>query len=90
MSLSLRPQADKEGLWKKKYSGLGITEDQAKIEEYSMILTTKVLNEEVKKIGDLGKTADLLEKLYDPADILPMQNNDVARKGVFYNRNFVF
>jgi hypothetical protein len=63
--------ADKEGLWKKKNSGLGITEDQAKIEEYSMILTTKALNEEVEKIGGLGETADLLEILYDPAEILP-------------------
>jgi hypothetical protein len=36
-----------------------------------MILTTKVLNEEVEKIGDHGETADLLEILYDPADILP-------------------
>jgi len=36
-----------------------------------MILTTKVLNEEVKKTGELGETADLLEIVYDPADILP-------------------
>jgi hypothetical protein len=35
-----------------------------------MILATKVPNEEVEKIGDLGETADLLEILYDPADIL--------------------
>jgi hypothetical protein len=54
-------RADKEGLWKKKDSGLVITEDQVKIEEYSMILTTKVLNVEVEKIEDIGGTADLLE-----------------------------
>jgi hypothetical protein len=61
--------ADKEGLWKRKYPGPGITEDQVKIEEYSMILTTKVLNGEVEKTGDIGETADLLESIYDPAVI---------------------
>jgi hypothetical protein len=35
-----------------------------------MILTTKVLNVEVEKTGDLGETADLLEILFDPASIL--------------------
>jgi hypothetical protein len=47
-----------------------IIEDQAKIDEDSMILTTKVLNAEVEEIEDIGKTADLLEILFDPADIL--------------------
>jgi hypothetical protein len=63
-------RVDQEGLWKKKYSGLGITEDQVKIEEHSMILTSKVPNVEVEKIGDIGETADLLDILYDPVDIL--------------------
>ena len=35
-----------------------------------MILTSKVLNVEVEKIGDIGETADLLEILYDPVNIL--------------------
>jgi hypothetical protein len=40
-----------------------------KIEENTMIQTTKALNGEVEKIGDIGETADLLEISYDPADI---------------------
>jgi hypothetical protein len=35
-----------------------------------MILTTKVLNAEAEKIGDLGETADLREVFYDLVDIL--------------------
>jgi hypothetical protein len=49
-----------------------IIEDQAKIGENSMIQITRVLNAEVEKIEDIGKTADLLEILYDHADILPV------------------
>jgi hypothetical protein len=51
----------KEGLWGKKSPGPGIIEDQSKIEEISMIQTTKPLNGEVEKTGDIGETADLLE-----------------------------
>jgi len=51
-----------------------IIEDQAKSDENSTIQTTEVLNAEVEKIEDIGKTADLLEILYDPADILPEVN----------------
>ena len=56
-------------LWGKKNPGPGLTEDQVKIEENSMIQTTMALNVEVEKIGDIGRTADPLEILYDPADI---------------------
>jgi len=59
----------KEGLWGKKSPGPGIIEDQSKIEEISMIQTTKPLNGEVEKTGDIGETADLLEISYIPADI---------------------
>jgi hypothetical protein len=59
----------KERLWGKKKTGLGIIEDQVKIEENSNIQTTRALNVEVEKIGDIGETAELLEILYDPADI---------------------
>jgi hypothetical protein len=41
-----------------------------KIEENSMIQTTRALNVEVEKIGDIGRTADPLELLYDTADTL--------------------
>jgi hypothetical protein len=61
--------ASKEGLWGKKNPGLGRTEGSMKIEENTMIQTTKALNGEVEKIGDIGETADLLEISYDPADI---------------------
>jgi hypothetical protein len=40
-----------------------------KIEENSKIQTTRALSVEVEKIGDIGETADLLEILFDPADI---------------------
>jgi hypothetical protein len=40
-----------------------------KIVENSMIPTTRALNVEEGKIGDIGKTAGPLEILYDPADI---------------------
>jgi hypothetical protein len=39
-----------------------------KIEENSMIQTTRALNVEVEKIGDIGRTVDPLELLYDTAD----------------------
>jgi hypothetical protein len=42
-----------------------------KIEEKSIIQTTRALNVEVEKIGDIGRTADPLELLYDSADIFP-------------------
>ncbi len=45
---------EKEGLWGKKNSGGGITEDLVRIEENLMIQTTKALNGEVEKIGDIG------------------------------------
>lgn len=61
---------DKEGLCGIKNPGMRITEDQAKIEEKSMIQTTMALNVEVEKIGDIGETADPLEILYYPADIV--------------------
>jgi hypothetical protein len=48
-------------LWGKKNPGLGITEDQVRIEENSIIQTTMALNVEVEKIGDIGETADILE-----------------------------
>jgi hypothetical protein len=48
---------------------MGITEDQVKIVENSMIPTTRALNVEEGKIGDIGKTAGPLDILYDPADI---------------------
>jgi hypothetical protein len=35
-----------------------------------MILTTKVLNGEVVKRGEIGETADLLEISNDPLDIV--------------------
>jgi len=60
---------DNEGLWGKEKKGLGITDDQVKIEESSMIQTTRVLSVEVEKIGDIGRTADLLKTLFDPVDI---------------------
>jgi hypothetical protein len=53
----------------KKEPSLRIIEDQVKIEEKSIIQTTRALNVEVEKIGDIGRTADPLELLYDPADI---------------------
>jgi hypothetical protein len=59
---------DSESLWGKKNPGLGIIEDQVKIEENSMIQTTRVLNVEAEKIEDIGRTADPLELLYDPAN----------------------
>ena len=40
-----------------------------KIDGNSMIHTTRVLNVEEEKTGDIGKTADLLEILFDSADI---------------------
>jgi hypothetical protein len=51
-----------------------IIEDQAKIDENSMIQTTRVLNAEVEKTEDIGKTADLIEILFYPTDILPVSN----------------
>jgi hypothetical protein len=52
---------DKEDLWGKENPDLGITEDQAKIEEGSMTQNTRALNVEVEKIGDIGRTADPLK-----------------------------
>jgi hypothetical protein len=52
-----------------KNPDMGITEDQVKIVENSMIPTTRALNVEEGKIGDIGKTAGPLDILYDPADI---------------------
>jgi hypothetical protein len=43
-----------------------------KIEEKSIIQTTRALNVEVEKIGDIGRTAGPLELLYDSADIFPL------------------
>lgn len=40
-----------------------------KIEENSMILTIKVLNAGVEKIGDIGETADLLDSFDVSTDI---------------------
>ena len=54
---------DKEGSWGKKNPDMGITEDQVKIVDNSMIQTTRALNVEEEKIGDVGKTADPLEIL---------------------------
>lgn len=68
MRTNVSDKDDKEGLCGKKYPGLGITEDHVKIEENSMIQTTRALNVEVEKIGDIGRTADPLEHLYDTAD----------------------
>jgi hypothetical protein len=48
---------------------MGLIGDQVKIDENSMIQATQVLNGGVEKIEDFGKTADLLEILYDSADI---------------------
>ncbi len=53
-------------LWGEKNAGLIRTEDRAKIEENSMIQTTRVPSVEsveVETIGDMGKTADRLEAL---------------------------
>jgi hypothetical protein len=46
-----------------------------KIEENSMIQTTRALNVEVEKIGDIGRTADPLELLYDPANTFLYSTN---------------
>jgi hypothetical protein len=64
-------RAAREGVWGKKNPGLGRTEDQMKIEENTMIRTMKALNGDVEKTGDFGETADLLDILQGPADILP-------------------
>jgi hypothetical protein len=61
--------AFREGLWGKKNPGQGRTEDYMKIEENSMIRTTKVLSGEVEKTGDVGETAGLLDISPDFADI---------------------
>ncbi len=50
-------------LWEQENAGIRIIEDQAKIDENSIIQITMVLNAEVEKIEDIGKTADLLNTL---------------------------
>jgi hypothetical protein len=48
-------------MWGKKNLGRGLTEDRGKNDENSMIQTSTAPTEELVKIEDIGKTADLLE-----------------------------
>ena len=61
-------------MWK-KVPRSGITEDQVKIEENSMIQTTRAPNVEMEKIGDIGRTGDPLELLNDPANTFLYSTN---------------
>jgi hypothetical protein len=44
----------KGGLWEQTNAGLGMIEDQVKIDENSMIQITRVLNEGVGQTEDFG------------------------------------
>jgi hypothetical protein len=46
-----------------------------KIEENSMIQTTRAPNVEMEKIGDIGRTGDPLELLNDPANTFLYSTN---------------
>ncbi len=54
-----------------------------------MIQTTRALNVDVEKIGDIGKTEDPLELLYNPADIFLLSNDVImVCNSKIYNLNY--